>query len=137
MTIANHNASNVGAPLQLFSSHTMTAAGGTPPTGYSRGNFGIMTPDTVEGFDWELMQTPITPGFIGVNIRNLTDLGPDYWKEIRYLQSGNDPNWQGFVLKSEDVTTYFHIGGISTWTFTAGAPGFYIQGSLYPFEMFR
>ena len=124
----------------VFGANRMTAAGGTPPTGYSRGNFGIMTPDTVEGFDWELMQTPITPTFLSIQIRTVTDLGVGYFSEIRYLPTGNDPVWFGHSVKSSEVSFYSHILGVSIWSFNggpSGAPGFFIQGSLYDFEMVR
>ncbi len=124
----------------MFQTNRMTAAGGTPPTGYSRGNFGIMTPDTVEGFNWTLMQTPITPGFVTVNIFTLTDLGQDYWKEIQFRNTGNDPVWFDHVMRSAEAATYAFISQQSIWAFTggpSGAPGFFIQGSIYDMELFR
>ena len=130
----------LGKALELFSSNRMTAAGGTPPTGFSRGNFGILTPDTVEGFDVDLVQTPITPGFISINIRTLTDLGQGYWEEIQFRNTGNDPVWFDHVMKSDEAATYAHIIGSSVWSFTggpSGAPGFFIQGSIYDLEFFR
>ena len=136
MSIAHFGATNVGTPLQLFGSNRMTASGGTPPTGYDRGNFGIMTPDTVEGFDWELMQTPVTPGFVTVQIRTVTDLGQDYFTQIEFRDTGNDPVWFDTVLEAS-LATYFFIGGVGQWSYTSGAPGFFIQGSPYDIELFR
>ncbi len=130
----------LGKSLKLFGANRMTAAGGTPPTGFSRGNFGSMTPDTVEGFDIDLVQTPITAGFISIQIRTVTDLGPGYWEEIQFRNTGNDPVWFDHVMKSDEVATYAHILGVSIWTFTggpSGAPGFFQQGSLYDMEYFR
>ena len=121
----------------VFSSNTMTAAGGTPPTGYDRGVFGIMTPDTVEGFDWELMQTSFS-GQLSIQIRTNTDLGQGYFSKIRYLASTNDPAWANFEVNSGDAATYSHIIGVSIWSYPLGyEPGFFIQGSIYNYEMVR
>ena len=95
-----------------------------------------MTPDTIEGFDWELLQTPVTPGFISVNIRTVTDLGRDYWKEIQFRDTGNDPVWFDHVLDSS-LGTYSFFGGVAQWSNPGVAPGFFIQGSLYDLELFR
>jgi len=125
---------------QTFGTNRMTAAGGTPPTGFSRGNFGIMTPDTIEGFDIDLLQTPITPGFVSLNVRTLTDLGVGYFSEVRFLPTGNDPVWIGHVFDSSQVSFYSHILGVSIWQFNggpSGAPGFFIQGSIYDLEWVR
>ena len=137
MTITLFNTTNVGGALSLFGTNRMTAAGWTPPTGFSRGNFGIMTPDTVEGFDIDLVQTPITPNFLSITIRTVTDLGQDYFKELQFRNTGNDPVWFDTVFDSDDASTYFFFGGVATWSYTAGAPGFFIQGSLYDLEWFR
>lgn len=121
----------------VFGTNRMTAAGGTPPTGFSRGNFGSMTPDTVEGFDIDLIQTPITPGFLTVTIRTNADLGQGYFSELRFANTGNDPVWFGTVIESAAANTYFFFGGQAIWSYSVGAPGFFIQGSLYDLEWVR
>ena len=140
MTIGLMANTMVGAALTLFGTNRMTAAGGTPPTGFSRGNFGTMTPDTIEGFDIDLMQTPITPEFLTVSVRTVTDLGQGYFKEIQFRNTGNDPVWFDHVVASDDAATYFFFGGVASWSYTggpSGAPGFFLQGSLYDLEWFR
>ena len=96
-----------------------------------------MTPDTVEGFDIDLIQTPITPGFLTVTIRTNADLGQGYFSELRFANTGNDPVWFGTVIESAAANTYFFFGGQAIWSYSVGAPGFFLQGSLYDLEWVR